>query len=93
MPLMIGYLVTYAAVGSPNATWLRVISFLPPFTPTLMPARIALGHVAWWEYPLVAAIMIASIYGIIRAASAVYSGGLLRGGERLSWRAALRGED
>jgi len=92
MPLLIGYLITYAAVSSPNATWLRVISFLPPLTPTLMPARIALGHVDWWEYPLVAAIMLTSIYANIRVASAVYADALLRGGERLTWRAALRGQ-
>jgi hypothetical protein len=57
-----------------------------------MPARIALGHVDWWEYPLVAVIMLASIYAIVRAASTVYAGGLLRGGERLTWRTALRGK-
>jgi ABC-2 type transport system permease protein len=93
MPLLIGYLITYAAVASPNATWLRVISWLPPLTPTLMPARIALGTVDWWEYPLVAVIMLASIYAIVGAASAIYAGGLLRSGERLTWRAALGGKD
>jgi len=93
MPLPIGYVLTFLAVASPNATWLRVISWLPPLTPTLMPARIALGHVAWWEYPLVAVVMVASIYAIVTAASAVYAGGLLRGGERLSWRAALARRD
>ncbi|MGO9322179.1 MAG: ABC transporter permease [Solirubrobacteraceae bacterium] len=93
MPLPIGYVLTFVAVSSPNATWLRVISWLPPLTPTLMPARIALGTVDWWEYPLVAVIMLASIYGIVRVASAVYAGGLLRGGTRLTWRTALRGKD
>jgi ABC-2 type transport system permease protein len=93
MPLLIGYLITFVAVASPNATWLRVISWLPPLTPTLMPARIALGTVDWWEYPLVAVIMLASIYGIVRAASAAYAGGLLRSGERLTWHAALRGKE
>jgi ABC-2 type transport system permease protein len=93
MPLPIGYVLTFVAVSSPNATWLRVLSWLPPLTPTLMPARIALGTVNWWEYPLVTIIMLATIYAIIRAASAVYAGGLLRGGERLTWRTALRGKD
>ena len=82
LPLLIGYVIVYAAVGSPNATWLQVLSFVPPLTPTLMPARIALGHVAWWEYLLVAAIMLSSIYAIVRVASAVYAGALLSGGER-----------
>ena len=93
MPLPIGYVLTFLAVGSPHAFWLRVVSWLPPLTPTLMPARIALGTVDWWEYPLVAAIMLASVYAVVRAASTVYAGGLLRGGKRLSWRTALRGRD
>lgn len=91
MPLLIGYLLTYAAIGSPNAGWLKVVSYLPPLTATLMPARIALGHVAVWEYPLVAALMGASIYGMIRLASRMYSRSLLRGGGRISWSDALRG--
>lgn len=90
MPLPIGYVLTFVAIGNPNATWLRVISFLPPLTPTLMPARMALGYVDWWEYALVAAIMLASIYAIVRVASGVYASALLRGGERLTWRASLR---
>jgi ABC-2 type transport system permease protein len=92
LPLLIGYLITYAAVGSPNATWLRVISWLPPLTPTLMPARIALGQVAWWEYPLVAVLMIGSIWAVVRLASSVYRRALLHSGERISFGAVLRGE-
>lgn len=89
LPLLIGYLLSYAAAGSPNATWLRIVSYLPPLTPTVMPARIAVGHVSWWEYPLVAVIMLGSIYAIVRIASSVYTRALLRGGSRLTWRAAL----
>jgi hypothetical protein len=36
--------------------------------------------------------MLTSIYANIRVASAVYADALLRGGERLTWRAALRGQ-
>jgi ABC-2 type transport system permease protein len=93
MPLAIGYVLTFVAVSSPNATWLRVISWLPPLTPTLMPARIALGTVNWWEYPIVTVIMLASISAVIRAASTADAGGLLRSGERVTWRTALRGTD
>jgi ABC-2 type transport system permease protein len=89
LPLLIGYLLVYAAIASPNATWLKVISFFPPLTATLMPARIALGHVAWWELPLAAAIMGASIYLMARVASRVYSVALIQGGARLTWRGAL----
>jgi ABC-2 type transport system permease protein len=89
LPLLIGYLLVYAAVGSPNAGWVKVVSLLPPLTATLMPARIALGHIAWWELSLAAAIMLASIYGMMRLASRVYIGALIHSGARLSWREAL----
>ncbi len=90
LPLLIGYLLVYAAIGNPNAGWLKLLSFVPPLTATLMPARIALGHVAAWELPLAAVIMAASIYGMARLAARVYAGGMLHGGARLGWRAALR---
>jgi len=90
LPLLIGYVLTYAAVGSPNATWLRILSLVPPLTPTLMPARIALGHVAWWEYLASAVLMLGSIYGIVRIAADIYADALLRGGERVTWRTELR---
>lgn len=90
MPLVLGYLLTFAAVGSPNATWLRVASLLPPLSATLMPARIALGHVAWWEVTLDVVLMLASILAAARIASRIYAGALLHGGARLGWREALR---
>ncbi len=85
-----GYLLVYAAIASPDAWWIRLLSFLPPLAPTLMPARIALGHVAAWEVPVDVVAMVAAIYGIVRLAAGIYSSGLVRGGARLSWRAALR---
>ena len=90
MPLMIGYLLVYAAISSPNATWVKVVRVLLPPTATMMPARIALGHIAWWEIPLDAVIMLGAIYAMARIASRVYTNALIHGGARLSWRAALR---
>lgn len=89
-PLVAGYLLVYVAIGSPHSTVVRVLSFLPPLAPSLMPARIALGGVAWWEMPLDALVMLAAIYGMVRLATRVYAGALVHSGPRLSWRAALR---
>jgi ABC-2 type transport system permease protein len=85
-----GFLLTYATISSPDATWLKVVSYLPPLMPILIPARLALGHLASWEMPVAIAIMLASIYGMARLAGRIYAGGLVRGGARLSWIAALR---
>lgn len=85
-----GYLLMYASIASPDASWVRIVSYLPPLMPLLMPARLALGHVAIWEMPLAILIMVASIYGMARFAGRIYATSLVRGGPRLSWIAALR---
>ena len=89
LPVIFGFFLVYAAIATPTAWWIRLLSFVPLFTPTLMPARIALGHVAGWEIPLAVLIMLASIYGAARLASRIYAGALVRSGARLSWRQAL----
>jgi ABC-2 type transport system permease protein len=85
-----GYLLTYASIASPDASWVRIVSYLPPLMPVMMPARIALGHLAVWETPLAILIMLASIYGMARLAGRIYSTSLVRGGPKLSWIVALR---
>jgi len=85
-----GYLLMYATIASPDAPWVRVVSFIPPLMPALMPARLALGQVAIWEMPLAILIMLASIYGMARLAGRIYAASLVRGGPRMSWTAALR---
>lgn len=89
-PLVAGYLLVYAVIGSPHATWIRVLSFVPPLAPSLMPARIAIGGVAWWEMALDVVIMLIAVWGMIRLAGRIYADALVRSGARLSWRAALK---
>lgn len=90
VPLVGGFLLTYLAIATPNAWWIRVLSFLPPLAPILMPARLAVGSIAMWEMPLAVLIMLVAIYGMVRLTARIYSPALVRGGSRLSWRAALR---
>lgn len=90
LPLIGGFLLVYAAIATPDAWWIRLLSFFPPFAPILMPARIALGHVSAGEIVLDVLVMVASVYGMARLAARIYAGALVRGGARLGWRAALR---
>jgi ABC-2 type transport system permease protein len=89
-PLVLGYVLAYAVIGSPHATWVEVLSFLPPLAPSLMPVRIAIGAVAWWQVMLAAGLTLVSIVAMARLAAGIYRAALVRGGARLSWRAALR---
>lgn len=88
--LLVGYLLVYAVIAHPDATWVKVVSFLPPLMASVLPARIALGHVAPWEIPLDVLIMSVSIWAMIRVASRVYANALIYSGARLSWKEALR---
>ena len=88
--LVAGFLLVYATIASPDAPWLKLLSFFPPLAPVLMPARLALGTVAWWEVAIAIAIEVAAILGMARLAGGIYRGALVRGGARLSWGAALR---
>ena len=88
--LVAGYLLVYAAIANPDATWLRVASLFPPLSASLMPARIALGHVAVWEIALDAALMLAAIRLTAALTARIYVNALVSGGARLSWRAAFR---
>ena len=94
MPFMImlvgAYLLTYAAVADPTAAWVRPLSFLPPLAPILMPVRIALGHVGWWEVLVASLLMLAAIAGMARLAGRIYAFSLITSGPRIRWRAALR---
>jgi ABC-2 type transport system permease protein len=90
LPIFAGFLLTYLAIASPDAWWIQLLSFFPPLAPVLMPVRLALGAVSWWEMPLAVLIMLLAVYGMARLAARIYAPAMVRGGARLSWRDALR---
>jgi ABC-2 type transport system permease protein len=86
--LLVGFLLVHLVTAASHETWIRVLSILPPFAPSLMPARIALNAVAWWEVLLALLIMLVAIDSLIRLTSRVYAFALIRG-NGLTWRAVL----
>ena len=93
MPLVAGFMLVYAAIASPSAWWIQLLSFLPPLAPVLMPARIALGHTPAWQVALDVVVMLVAIYALVRLAARIYAPALVRGGARIGWRSALRLRD
>lgn len=83
------YLLVFSMIQTPDALWVRLLSYIPPLSPTLMPARMALGHVAWWEWVLAVGLNLLTTALIVRFGARIYRRALMRGGARLSWRAAL----
>jgi len=84
------YLIVFTAIANPDATWVRIVSFLPPLSPVLMPARVALGHVAAWETILAATLTLAAIAATAELGARIYSTAIMHSGPRISWRNALR---
>ncbi len=83
-------LLVYAAIASPDSAWVQLLSFFPPLSPVLMPARFALGHTSGWEIPIAVLIELVSIAAMAALAGRIYQAALVRGGARLSWMSAFR---
>jgi ABC-2 type transport system permease protein len=82
MLVTIGYLLFFLGATSPNATWTKVLSYIPFWTPTLMLVRIALGTVAWWEIVVTIALMLVAILACTWFAARLYRYGVLMYGQR-----------
>ncbi len=82
MLVTIGYLLFYLGASSPNATWTKVLSYLPFWTPTLMLLRIALGTAAWWEIVATIAVMLVAILACTWFAARLYRYGVLMYGQK-----------
>jgi ABC-2 type transport system permease protein len=88
--VFVAYLLAFAAVESPDSTAALLGSLFPPTAPMVMMARTAHGDVPPWQIVLSVAFMFASIYGLIRLAGRIYTGGVLRFGGRMRLREAWR---
>jgi ABC-2 type transport system permease protein len=89
--LIAGYFVSFAAIGSPDTVWAKIVSFFPATAPLAMPNRIAMGATAWWEPVLAVAVTVAAIAALVQFGGRVYSGGILHTGPTLKLREAWHG--
>jgi ABC-2 type transport system permease protein len=90
MLVMVGYFLSIAAVQAVTETWVVVLSFVPFFSPYLMLARVAGGHVELWEFGLAVVLMLASIAVALFIAARIYSAGVLLYGQRVGLRQLLK---
>jgi ABC-2 type transport system permease protein len=88
--LILVYFVSFAAIGSPDTTWARLVSWFPATAPIAMPTRIAMGAAEWWD-PLLAVVLTgAAIVGLVLLGGRVYAGAILHTGPTLKLRDAWR---
>jgi len=89
--LAAAYLLGYAAVSADaSGTLAQLLTVFPPTAPMVLPARSALVGVPLWQHALAIALVLVSIWALVRFAGRVYARGLLHAGPRLGARAAWR---
>jgi ABC-2 type transport system permease protein len=87
---LIGYLVSFVGFSNPDAAWVKVISYIPFWTPTTMLMRIGMGNVAWWEIALTVGLMLAAIYLCAVVSARIYRFGVLMYGQKPGLRQLVK---
>jgi ABC-2 type transport system permease protein len=84
---MVGYLTAIIALGGGGGSWVTVASFVPPFSPFVMLARIMVSAVQPWEVLLSAVLLVGAIAVVAVVATRMYAAGVLLYGQRPGLRA------
>jgi ABC-2 type transport system permease protein len=90
--LVLGFMLSFAAIGSTYTTWARLVSWFPVTAPFAMPNRIAMGAATWWDSLVAASLTIGAIVGLIFLGGRVYTRAILHTGATLTLAEAWRGE-
>jgi ABC-2 type transport system permease protein len=90
--LILAFLVSFAAIGSADTTWARLVSWFPLTAPFAMPHRIAMGVATWWDPVVAALVTLAAIAGLVVLGGRVYTRAILHTGTTLTLGEAWRGE-
>ncbi len=85
------FFLSFPALDDPSGTLARVLSFVPPAAPLVMPARTITGDASLIEIVGSVAITAAAAAGLVALAGRVYAAGVLQT-TRVSLRGALSGK-
>jgi ABC-2 type transport system permease protein len=77
------------AAPYPASTGTTVLSFIPLFSPVIMPVRIAAGVAPFWQVVVSVVLVIATIYLFAALAGRIYRNSVLRVGGRVKLSDAL----
>jgi ABC-type Na+ efflux pump permease subunit len=84
-----GYLAAIVALGGGGRGWTTLLSFIPPFSPFVMLARVLTGNVTPLEIAISIALLLAAIVGVAVVAARMYAAGVLLYGQRPGIRAFI----
>lgn len=89
IPLMIPIMLPLLFIGNiasdPNSTFSVITSLVPFFSPMLMPMRVAMTPVPFWEVALALVLCVVTFVAIIWVSSRIYRVGILMYGKKASF--------
>lgn len=85
-----GYMVSFIAIFVPDTTWVKILSYIPFWTPVLMVVRAGVSTVAWWEIVMTVGLMIVSIVLCTSLAARIYRMGVLMYGQKPGLGSAVK---
>jgi len=85
-----GYFAAFTALNVPDAEWVRALSFVPFFSPYLVPIRLVLGQIQPWEIGVALILLLVGVAVALWVAARIYSAGVLLYGQRPGVRAVWR---
>ncbi|WP_172191159.1 ABC transporter permease [Actinomyces faecalis] len=89
MLAMVPYMMSFFMVGSPQAAVWKVLAYIPPFSPFLMPARLTFGYSSWGEQAVALAIALVALPLLVKVAARVYTRAVTRMGARVPLKEVL----
>jgi ABC-2 type transport system permease protein len=84
------FFMSILTLDDPDGTVALIGTLIPLTAPFVVPVRVALDAIPWWQYGLSIIITVGSIVGLLVIAGRVYAGGLLQYGGRIKIRQAWR---
>jgi ABC-2 type transport system permease protein len=84
-----GYVPALLVLGGRDAAWIRAASFLPPFSPFVMLARVMAGRASPLEIALAVVILALTVVLVGLATVRIYTAGVILYGQRPSLRAFI----
>lgn len=88
--LILPIVIALPAIQNPDATWLKVLTYVPPLTPTVMALRISILMPSVWEIIATIVLLMFSTYAAMWAAGRVFRVAILATGKRPSVAEILR---
>ena len=85
LPAVLPMLFLFPMLDRPDSTLSVVLSILPPFSTVLLPVRMAVVDVPWWQVGLALALLAGAFLGAIWLAARVYRVGILSYGKKASF--------